>query len=395
MRDVSIVLARGGKFFRYTFYMKRIFLVLLLVLLSIPGASAVTFQAAENLTLHENILDDSYVVTGNANIEGDTFGDLYIAGGSVVISGAVHEDLVVAGGRVTVLGDVFGDIRVVGGQVAIYGKVGDDVVAAGGQVDIGKSSIVDGSVAVGAGILTVDGEIMEDIRGGMGMLILNGKVNRDVIITVEDNLQIDEKAKIVGDLKYSGLIETDLPKGVVGGKVQFNKFERESLLEHLTYIFFVHKILSYFSALLIALLCVLFIPNMLMKSAMVRSNFPKAFGIGLLSLIGIFIGSIILMVTVVGAPLALILLSFFVILLFTVKVFVAATCASYFLDFKKKVSKAKLFGVIALFLLGYYIIGIIPFVGWLINMVLFMIGVGIVVEIKMEQVKALKAKKLL
>lgn len=359
-----------------------------------PTASAVTFKAAENLILHENILDDSYIVTGNANIEGDTFGDLYIVGGSVVIHGAVHEDLVVVGGRVTVLGDVFGDVRVAGGQVAIYGKVGDDVVATGGQIDIGKSSVVDGTVAVGAGVLTIDGEVMEDVRGGMGLLILNGLVNRDVIVTVEDNLKIDEKAKIVGDLKYSGLIETDVPSGVVGGKVQFNKFERESILEHLTYVFFVHKIFSYFSALLLALLFVLFLPNVLAKSVIVKANIAKAFGMGLLSLITIFIGSIVLMMTVLGVPLALIALSGFVILLFTAKIFVAALGASYFLDFKKKLSKWKLFGVMAVVLLGYYVIGIIPFVGWLINIVLFMIGVGIVLEIKIEGFKLLRSKKL-
>ncbi len=374
--------------------MKKFFGVLFLVLLTMPAASAVNFKAAENLTFHENILDDSYIVTGNANIEGDTFGDLYIAGGSVVITGSVHEDLVVGGGRVTILGDVFGDVRVVGGQVAIYGKVGDDVVVAGGQIDIGKSSVVDGTVAVGAGVLTIDGEVMEDVRGGMGLLILNGRVNRDVIVTVEDNLKIDEKAKIVGDLKYSGLIETDVPDGVVGGKIQFNKFERESVLQHLTYVFFVHKIFSYFSALVLALIFVLFLQNSLMRSVIVKSNIAKAFGLGLLSLISIFIGSIILMMTVVGVPLALIVLSIFVILLFTAKIFVAALGASYFLDFKKKVSKWKLFGVMSLVLLAYYIIGIIPFVGWVANLVLFMIGVGIALEIKMEAFKALRVKKL-
>ena len=369
---------------------------LLMSVFFVNSASAITFEVKENVVITQNILDDAYVLAGNANIDADIFGDLYIAGGVVTINGNVQEDLVVSGGMVSVYGDVAGDLRVAGGTVSIYGNVGDDVLVAGGKVDIGKGSVVGGSLMAGAAILTVDGVITEEIRGGMGMFLLNGTVNGDVIVTIEDSINISEAAKIGGDFKYSALIETKIPENVVAGEVSFNKFERENILEQLTYLFFIHKALSYLSALLILLLFVVFAPRILTKSAaLTKGNLLKSFGVGLLALIAVFVGSLILMITVVGVPLGLMLLVSFVFILFLSKIFVSSWLGSYFLNAKKNPSKVKLFFVSGFVLFVYYLIGMIPFVGWVINAVLFTIGVGILVLTELEYWKALRSKKLI
>ena len=369
--------------------------VLSLAVFVMPSAYAVTWEAAENVVVRQNILDDSYIVGGNVAIEASIFGDLYVIGGSVVINGDIHEDLVVIGGRVTTTGEVMGDMRVIGGQVAVYGNVGDDIVVAGGQVDVGKSAVVGGSVIAGSGVLTVDGEVLEDIRGALGMLILNGTVGHDVIVTIEDTMSIADDAKIKRNLKYSALLEGSVPDGVVKGEVSFNKFERETVLETVTYASFIQKGLSFLSALFLLAIFVISVPKSLISGAkLAKQNVPKAFGIGLLAVIVAVIGALILTITIVGIPLGLIMLGLFLIVMYISKIFVAAWASSYVLNFRKKNSKWKIFGVMAGALLLYYILGMIPFVGWIINLVLFLIGVGILVQLKIVYYKFLKTKNM-
>lgn len=363
-----------------------------------PIVAAATLQTGENILVTKQALDDSYILAGNGNIEADVLGDLFIGGGSVVINGNVFEDLLVLGGKVTVAGDVAGDIRIIGGQVAIYGNVGDDVLVGGGQVDLGQDANVLGSFFIGSGIVTIDGYIKEQLRGITGMIFLNGTVDGDVTITVEDSMSISETAKIGGDLEYSALIEATVPKNVVAGEIKFNKSERESVIEGLNYLNFLQKVLTFVSALLIILLLVIFMPQTLVKSGeMTHSNVLRAFGVGLLTVIGGVIGPILLMITIIGIPIALILFAVLMIAFYFAKIFVAAWLSTYIFDYKTKRIwvKSRFFVVLALALLFYYLIDLIPYIGWLIDLILFFIGIGSMVLLKIEYLKFLKGKKML
>ncbi len=371
-------------------------LAFMLVVFILPSANAAVLKGGDNLIIGEKILDDAYLLAGNGNINADVVGDLYIAGGTVTINGNVGEDLVVAGGRVTVMGDVLGDIRLIGGQVAVYGKVGEDVVVVGGQADIGKSSFVNGDLITSAGILTIDGQIKGNVRGVLGLFLLSGVVGGNVIVTVEDTIDIAPTAKIIGNLEYSSLFETTVPTGVVQGTVKFNKFEEDGLLESLTYWFFVEKIFSFLSSILILLLYILFAPRALISAAeMTKKAVLKSFGIGLLIVIAAVIGGLLLTVTIIGIPLALMVFAGLLVLFYVSQVFVAAWIGGYFFNYKKHTSKLKLFGILILTMFIYHLIGVIPYVGWALNLVLFLLGVGSIVMVKMDLMKFLRAKKMI
>jgi hypothetical protein len=366
--------------------------VLVLGSLSLTSAFAVTLDSGENLSISKGILDDAYLAGGNVSVNEDVWGDLYVVGGTVTIDSNIHQDLVVLGGKVNIQGDVFGDLRVVGGQVSIYGNIGEDLIVLGGQIDIGKSSVITGSLVAASGILTVNGKVVEDIRGSMGGLILNGVVERDVIITVEDAISISESASIKGNLQYSSFVETVVPAGVVGGETTFTKFEKKTF-DYVSYEYLSQKILGYLSALLLALVFVLFAPNGLVRaSKMTKENLLKTLGVGLLTVVLALISAIILMVTVVGIEVGLILLFLFLVAMFVSKIFVAVWLAGYVMNLKKDVSKAKLFGVMALALLVYCSVGMIPFAGVFIKVVLFLIGVGTLYLFNLDQYRFLKSK---
>ncbi len=366
-------------------------------LLSLPVSAAV-LSAGENLLVNENILDDAYFVAGSADIKGDIFGDLYIAGGNVVITGNIQEDLVVAGGKVNVVGNVGGDVRVLGGQVSIFGNVGDDLVALGGQIDVGKNSVVGGSLISTAGLVTVDGEIKEDLRGVIGTLMLNGKIDRDVDIVVQDNIAVSYTAKVAGNFSYSSLVESKIPNNIVAGKIKFNKSENKENFGEKTRDIVMDKIFSYISALVILALLCAFFKNYLVKAAeFAKQNIFKSMGIGVIALISCFIGGIILVFTMVGIPLGMIAFVAGLILLYFGKIFAAVWLGGYIGKFaeNKKINEFTLFLWSALGLLFYYIVGIIPFAGWLFDAGAGLIGIGTAVYMKAEYLKILKSKKLI
>lgn len=366
----------------------------LLATMSMP-ASALTFQSEDNLNITENLADDAYLSGANVVIDADVAGDLYLFGAQVVINGNVLEDLVIGGGTVKINGDVAGDIRVAGGQVSINGNVGDDVVIAGGQVDINSGAVIDGTVWAGAGILTVDGYIGEELRGGMGGLIFNGEVAGDVSVTLEDTMSISDSAKIGGDFNYSALLEGTVPEGVVAGNITFNKFEN-NIVKDLTYFFFIEKLVSFAGAALLLILLVAFTPNMLKRSALkTRENVFKSFVLGLFVMIGGFLSFIILMVTWVGIPLAMLVLISLIAVSYLAKLFAVAFLGSYLVNYKKKISRVKLFFLLLVTLLAYVLVSLIPFAGWLVNLVLFLIGVGSIVSNEVELFKFLGKKKMI
>ncbi|PIZ76794.1 hypothetical protein COY05_00085 [Candidatus Peregrinibacteria bacterium CG_4_10_14_0_2_um_filter_38_24] len=362
------------------------------------SASAAVFNTGENLFINENVLDDAYFVAGSADVKGDIFGDAYIAGGNVVISGNIQEDLVIVGGKVNIVGNVGGDVRVLGGQVSVFGNIGDDLVVAGGQVDVGKNSIIGGSLVASAGLITVDGEVKEDLRGIMGTLVLNGNIGRDVDIVVQDDISISYSAKVAGNFSYSSLIESKIPKNVVSGKVTFNQSEKKENSGNINSDLVMNKLLSYVSALIVlALFCAFFKNYMVKASEFAKQNVLKSMGIGVLALISCFMGGVLLMFTLVGIPFGMIAFVAGLIMIYFGKIFAAVWLGGYFGKFagNKKLNEFTLFMWCALGLLAYYVVGVIPFVGWLTNAGAALVGIGMIVYMKIDYFKILKAKKLI
>ena len=364
----------------------------------VSSASAFTFVADEDVTLDVASADDAYIAGGNVSIDNDVNGDLWVGGSLVTINGNIAEDLVVIGGRVTVWGDVGGDIRVLGGTLSIYGEVGDDVMVGGGFVDIGKDAVVNGSVLVGAGEITVEGKIMEELRGFTGAMILRGTVVGNVSMVVQESILIDAGAIIGGDFDYSAILKTSVPEGVVKGEISFNKFEEKDVLKGLSYALLLQKAISYIGTLLLTLLIVIFAPRMLIKGANIaRRNVLKSMGVGVLTVIAGFIGSIVLFLTIVGIPLGLIVFSGMIVIYYLSTIFVAAWLSNYLFDFakKKKWLRTKLFFGVSLGLIASFLIGLIPIVGIFINIILFLVGVGSIVLLKTEYAQFMKDKKMI
>jgi len=104
-----------------------------------------------NDTIHEDV-----AARGNVTVAGVVEGDLAAIGGTISISGKVEGGVAAIGGPVTLSqgGEVGGDLAAIGGPASIGGKVGGDVAAVGGPIEMDSTAVVDGDVATVGGAIT-------------------------------------------------------------------------------------------------------------------------------------------------------------------------------------------------------------------------------------------------
>ncbi|MFC1599474.1 hypothetical protein ACFL3T_00410 [Patescibacteria group bacterium] len=361
--------------------MKKLFAICLLFVLTANVALAADFYGEEELYLKTVSEDDVYAGGGLVTVDETINGDLLIGGGSVTINANVNGDLFVVGGQITINGDVSDDVRAAGGTIILNGNVGDDVIATSGQLNISSNSLIGGSLIMGNGMANVLGSINEDIIGGGGKLILGGTVYRDVNVEIQDSITLTSDARINGNLIYSSLREAELTEDQVAGFIEYNKTVVEddygNQIENMFSRFhLVIQLLKYLSLLLIGFILVFLVPKSLLDASKVSKTHPwRSLGLGFVIAICSIAAMIVLAITIIGVPLAGILLGLFLISWYVAKVF-AAMFVGYLLLKPKKNTKWTLFGMIALGGFILVIIGLVPIIGALLAFLITMLSFG-------------------
>jgi len=248
-------------------------------------------------------------------IEGTVNGDAYVAGGIVDVEGTINGDLLVAGGEVHISGTVSDDVRAAGGNIQVDGKVGKNISAAAGRIGIGKSGSIGGGILVGCGNLSVSGTIARDAKVASGNMSLIGTINGNVDFT-GDNLSVLQGGRIGGNLSacVKEKQNVEIAQGTVLGKVDVATYEMKPVYHILGFspFRFWAKIVWAFSLLLAGLVLAFVFPKQLSGIGLTINQLPgKSFLWGIVGLILFPIGSVILLVTVIGIPLGLLLLTIF------------------------------------------------------------------------------------
>lgn len=131
--------------------------------------------------------DDLYVAARIVTIDGTVKGDVIAGGQQITINGTVEGDLMAAGQAVVINGTVNDDARIAG-QVLLLGtnaRVGDDVIAAGFSLEHQAGSTAGGDLLYAGYQTLLAGSIGEDVTGGMAALELRGTVGGNVDVQVD------------------------------------------------------------------------------------------------------------------------------------------------------------------------------------------------------------------
>ena len=379
--------------------MKRFFVILasfLFVLaLAFPvlaqDKSKENFRQGELVTLPagETVNRDFFAFGERVEISGTVNGDVYAGGGIVIVDGKVNGDLLAAGGTLTISGSVSQDARLGGGQITITGKIGRNLTIGGGNVELTDSARVNGSLVAGAGNLNLAAPVQGSARIGAGNLTISNRINGDVDAGI-GTLRLTSKARVNGNLTYWSDKDASIdPAAKVGGEVTRNT-PAEGFRPAPSKIWGIptgaglfFKIISIISTLIIGLLIILLFPRFSQKAAdnITRRPWPSV-GFGLLALVATPIITIILLVTIVGIPLALILFLLYLMSLYIVRIF-AMLWAGRLLS-EKTGWKASSYWSFIVGAVIYYLIQMVPVVGVVVTALVILFGLGAALIAKKE-----------
>ncbi len=265
---------------------------------------------------------DRFVAAGAPTVSEPVKGDLFIAGGSIDVDAPVDGDVVVAGGRARLGDEVTQSVYAAGGQITLNGKIGRNVRAAGGRIEVGRQAQIGGNLTMVGGQLRLRGGVAGYVQVGAGSVLIDAPVTGDVSVTA-GRVELGPRARIGGKLRVRSRDELkQAPEAQVLGGIERQAFpprrERagERLGPHGERIASAGGWIWTVGLMLVGVVLVAMLPRFFGGVAQALREQPAwAAGIGFIVLICTPVAALVLLMTIVGAPLALLLVPLYLALL--------------------------------------------------------------------------------
>lgn len=323
--------------------------------------------------------------------------NLYLAGPDVKVDQRAEADLVAAAGRLTLDGGVSGDAVVAAGSIDVRGPIGDDLRAAGGVITL-ASTVKGETLAAGASVhvardadlagrawfagneVTIDGKLRGEVKAYGRTITISGDLQGPVVLSGE-RIELTSSARIHGNVTYSSPQDIVIhPDAQIGGKVvrepgvfQMPKprFEIPGLAAA--------RPLLLFGLLAAGVLLYAVFPRYTVNAARTLEREPlKSLGLGAAMLFSAPPMILLLVITIVGIPLALVVAALYAVALLAAYLMTAFFVGERLLDFagKQQPGKAWRVAALAIALLAFWLLRQIPYLGGLVLLAALLFGLG-------------------
>lgn len=386
-------------------------LLLPLVLLSLPAS-------AQDPNLgHDGILftlgNDQYIANDRIEMTEVSRGDVVALGRNIAVKALISGDLFAAGDTIDVESAVRDDVRIAGGDVTIGGDIDGDVVLFARTVRLKDGATITGDAVIIARTATIEGRVQGDVRvravefnllgtvnGSLDSrserLMLGGTVGRNAILGAQQ-WYVGDRARIGGTLQYwQPQGERDF-EGVLRGKTTYDetlamqdirKLRGDVLMSVLA----TFTLFSLFSGVFMIGILLLITKNFFRDTAKrLRAAPGKSLLYGFLYFVAAPFAILFFMMTLVGIPLALLLLAGYLFSLAFAKPLAAIILAKWI----EQSVRTPLHGML-LFLLaiGIFIILklliVVPFFGWIALFLAVCSAFGALITTKWERWKKIR-----
>ncbi len=297
---------------------------------------------------------------------------------------------------------VDGNLFVMANKITISGEIAGDVFALGNEINFTDTAYIHGSLFIigqdvsvnclcydiyGIGTtfnLDENAVIARDVRIASDNININGRINKDAYLYTNNLLFANnDLEQIAGNLSYSSPSEFEISDGIVGGDIHFTPVSTDEPTIVETIIGCITNIVSaLLYALFIVLLIIWLAPNFKDKAKnIIKNKAPLAFGTGLLSFICIILASISILFLLHGLSFGISVAAITTLILaysISQTVF-GLSCAKILMDKSKKEKNIYLILYTLLIVLVINILGLIPFIGFLVSLIVNMTGFGTIV----------------
>lgn len=362
-------------------------LVFLLALIVSPSATADTVT----------IGDDLYVAGPDAATAPPAQRDLFAAGLSVTVSQPTSGDAHAAGVSVAFESQTGGDLYAAGPSVTLRAPVGGDASAMGLSVRSTAEARIGGNTRMAGGSVTVEGPVDGALTAAAGELLLNAPVAGDALLAAQ-TLRFGPEASVAGTLQYTAPEPLEIPESVApASRIRYSPpaegaqwremaedWHREMPImwqgpSFLTWL--IGALLTLAFLLIVGALFLSFMParvDRLHAAARSRPGLSLLAGIlGLSALVGLVP---VTAMTLVGLPLVpVVVLAIMVLWVLGYLLGVFTVAMKVFELFNRPDAperRGQQLAVLAAGLVGAALLNFVPFLGWILNVGLLLLGLG-------------------
>lgn len=336
---------------------------------------------------------DTEVATNSTDDENFKRGDVYLVGDNLTIDYIVDGNLFVVANNVTINSQIGGDAFICANTVTI----GEQGYIFSNLFTFSKNVNVNGVVYdlySASETTTIKGYVYRDIRVGSNTVNIFGTIGRNAYVDCvnlnfsqdtngnnEENTNLTSQGMINGNLKYSAKEESSIPEGSVTGETTFEQETtsdngntlQEQILSLGTFVV---------TVIVIWLLCLWLAPKFLKNntSLLTTKKVLPVIGFGILTpIIGMLLTILLFVIGITANIGLLLLIALFVLIAISTSIFVITI--NHIICDKLKIEKTiGIFGMLVVSSIVLWLIGLIPIVGSLVNIIAVILGLGIIIS---------------
>lgn len=327
--------------------------------------------------------NDQYAAGCPVRIDKLVGGDAFLAGCSIDVDAAISGDVLVAGGNVHIGAPIGQTLYAAAGQLRINASIGRNARVAGGQIEFAPKSQVGGNITVGGGNVRVRGAVKGYVSATGGNVLIDGPIEGDVVAT-GGAIELGPNARINGRLRYTSRDEIlrDPAAQVLAGVDRMPERRTRMMGRHGGWAWSL-------GLMLIAAVAVAAMPALTRRVTDTwRQRFGMSLLFGFIVLVCVPAAALILLITIVGAPLALAVVALYLALLIAGYVSTGIGVGDWALARLKSdraASRGWRIGAAALGMLVISACGRLPYVGTLLVFLALLIGLGaLVLQVRRE-----------
>lgn len=341
--------------------------------------------ATEKESVSKEMGSDYFTAGKSVSVNKPVGGDLFAAGEDVGVDAATAGDAVVAGGSVRLNHPVEQHVYAGGGRVVLNSVVKGGARVAGGEVDVAPSAEVQ-NLTVAGGKVRVNGKVTGYLQAAGGHVYLNGPVTGDVDVTA-NRVELGPAANVSGKLRYRSRepLKRDPAARVAGGVEQLPAPARwttqaEGVGRG------VASVASWvwtFGLMVVIAVLIALLPKFFAAAAdRLEHHFGMSALTGFVLLVCVPVAALILLITGIGAPLGLLAMAAYLMLLLVGYLTASAALGDIAL---KRWSPSHVgvkrwrIGFAIAALLAIAILGEVPLLGGLVVFAALLTGLGAVV----------------
>ena len=322
----------------------------------------------------------AYLAGSTVTVQGTINGDLYCGANNVVITGTVQGDVICGASNITLGGQVVGDVRVAGNTVTSTGAIDGSATLAGNAVTMAGGSTLGQDLTVAGNTVDLAGTIGRDARVSANLATVSGAINRDLDGEIS-SLTVAPGATVGGSINYVSSKDANITAGTVIGKVNRTEPPPQTAARDFRGPTPGQKFLGAIGGIIGFVALAVVVAWLLPRFVRTGTDVPprELVRAGLVGLLAVVAGPPIILlvfITLIGIPLAVMLKVAYLLMLF-----LAGPMAAYVVG--REVLRGKVHHPVGIMAIGAAILAVataIPFVGWLAGLAAGLVGVGLVLR---------------